>query len=130
MQRRLILSLILAALALPLRAGEERDRADIMALNAGQITGLLSGNTISGTWAGTGYKQYFSEGGLTVYVPESGRADQGRWRTNAESGTYESWWRMSGWGGYAVVMTNQGYAWVNGGTLEPFRVLPGKQVDW
>ena len=98
-------------------------------MTAEQITALLAGNTIVGTWAGKEYKQWFSDGGFTMYIPEGGGADDGKWRTNAETDQYESWWRMSGWSGYTVMMTNDGYAWVNGDTLEPFKVYQGKQVN-
>ena len=99
-------------------------------LSAAEIEALLSGNTIAGTWSGTPYRQYYAEDGTTLYVPEDGRADDGRWRTNPETDEYESWWRSTGWTPYALVQTGEGeHAWVNGDRLEPFRVLPGKQIE-
>ena len=130
LHRRHALALLLAGLALPAEAGEAPAQAGVIQLTAAQIDELLRGNTITGTWSGSAYTQYFAESGMTVYLPEGGRPDQGRWRTNAETDRYESWWRMSDWSGYRVMMTNDGYAWVNGEALEPFTVQAGKQVVW
>ncbi len=130
MNRRLALAITIAAIALPGWASDDTQHADVVQLTAEQITQILSGNTIAGTWSGSSYKQFFAAGGMTMYVPDGGPPDQGRWRTNAEADTYESWWQMSNWSGYKVVMSNDGYAWINGDTLEPFVVMPGKQVSW
>ena len=129
MLRRYFLALPLLALALPAQAESEAAQVQIQ-LTAAQIDVLLAGNTTIGTWSGSGYKQFFSDGGMTMYIPDGGQPDQGRWRTNAETDQYESWWRMTNWTPYTIVMTNDGYAWVNGDKLEPFRVYEGKQVDW
>lgn len=129
MIRRLFIALMLCGLALPGLAEESGDAVTIP-LSCTQIETLLGGNTLVGTWAGAGYRQYFGDGGFTMYVPDGGQADQGKWRANHDTGQYESWWRMTGWTPYTVVMTNDGYAWVNGEALEPFRVYTGKQVDW
>ncbi len=128
MHRRFILAASFAVLAVPVWGGD--DKAHVLQLSADQISTLLTGNTIAGTWSGSSYRQFFGEGGMTMYVPEGGRADPGRWRTNAETNAYESWWEQTGWTPYRVMMTNDGYAWVNGETLEPFEVMQGKQVNW
>ena len=47
-----------------------------------------------------------------------------------DSNEYDSWWENTGWTSYVVMMTNDGFAWVNGDRLEPFRVLPGRQVNF
>ncbi|MFK7940033.1 MAG: hypothetical protein AB8B82_11680 [Roseovarius sp.] len=127
MNRRLLLTTVMATLALP---GWAMDRSDTVQLTADQITEILSGNTITGTWSGTSNTQYFAAGGMTMYLADGRPADQGRWRANADLNTYESWWQMTNWVGYKVMMTNEGYAWANGDTLEPFEVLEGKQVSW
>lgn len=129
MHRRVLVFALALTVALPFRAGAE-PQPDVLSLTAEQIALLLTGNTIEGTWSGTAYRQYFAPGGMTVYLPEGGQPDQGKWRTNAAQNTYESWWRMTSWTGYTVVMTNRGYAWKNGDTLEPFAVLEGRQVSW
>lgn len=126
MKRRNLLQATLAVAllgALPVHA-EERQ------LSASEIEALLAGNTVSGTWSGTPYKQYYGEGGFTMYVPEGGMPDQGRWRVNHETNQYESWWRMTNWTPYTVVETENGLAWVHGESLQPFEVLEGKQVNW
>ncbi|SLN29783.1 hypothetical protein ROA7450_01282 [Roseovarius albus] len=109
--------------AIPVQA-EERQ------LTASEIEVLLTGNTVSGTWSGTPYKQYYGEGGFTMYVPKGGPPDQGRWRVNHETNQYESWWHMTNWTPYTVVETDDGLAWVNGETLQHFEVLDGRQVSW
>ncbi len=126
MKRRALLLIALTAAVLwtvPLQAQERQ-------LIASEIEMLLTGNTISGVWSGRAYKQYYGEGGFTVYVTDNDRADQGRWRVNHDTNQYESWWRFTGWSPYSLVKTETGYAWVHGKTLQPFEVLQGKQVSW
>ncbi|WP_297771347.1 hypothetical protein [uncultured Roseovarius sp.] len=104
--------------------------ADPTRVNASAIEALLSGNTIVGSWSSAPYRQFFKSDGTTIYVPDVGRPDEGRWRVNAETNNYESWWRSTGWTPYAMVRTEDGaYAWVNGDSLEPFDVLEGRQVE-
>ncbi|MET4128761.1 hypothetical protein [Roseovarius sp. MBR-6] len=126
MKRRAIFGL----LAAPLLAIAQPVSAAIVKLGADEVEALLAGNTIVGTWSGTSYRQYFAPDGTTLYVPEGGKPDEGRWRTNPETHDYESWWRSTGWTPYALVRTEDGgLAWVNGDRLEPFRVLEGRQVE-
>ncbi len=130
-RRMLVLALaVMPTLALaPARADEMTDPVTVQ-MTAAQIEELLSGNTITGTWSGSRYTQYFAENGLTIYFPEGGRPDQGKWRTNADTEQYESWWERTNWTPYTVMITNDGYAWVNKDSLEPFEVFEGKQVVW
>ena len=112
-------------------AGDEgTGRAVTVQMSAAQIEDLLAGNTITGTWSGSTYTQYYGEGDFTVYIPEGGEPDEGRWRTNADTDNYESWWRSTGWTPYTIVMTNDGYAFVNGESLEQFDVFEGKRVEY
>jgi hypothetical protein len=126
MKRRVFMGLLLSLPTL----GTAVAQAVQDKLTPPEIEALLSGNTIVGTWSGTPYRQYYGPDGTTLYVPEGGRADEGRWRTNEETGEYESWWRSTGWTPYALVRTEEGeYAWINGDGLEPFSVVPGRQVE-
>lgn len=109
---------------------EEMTEPVSVQMTAPQIEALLSGNTIRGTWNGAPYTQFFDPNGLTVYFPEGGRPDQGKWRVNAETDQYESWWERTNWTGYPIMITNDGYAWVSRGALQPFEVFEGKQVTW
>lgn len=126
MHRRLVmafLSVVLLGFAGPAAAQSVR-------LNASEIEALLSGNTIAGTWSGMEYRLFLNADGSAVFVPEEGRRDEGRWRVNADTNDYESWWRSTGWTPYAMVRTEAGsHAWVNGEQLEPFEVLNGQQVE-
>ncbi|MEL6121069.1 MAG: hypothetical protein AAFR49_15505 [Pseudomonadota bacterium] len=99
-------------------------------LTAGQIDELLRGNTIRGTWNGDPYTQFFDANGQTIYFPEGGRPDPGKWRVNGDTDQYESWWERTNWTGYTIMMTNDGFAWVSRGELQPFEVFEGKQVTW
>jgi len=126
MKRRIFIGLLLSLPALATAGAQTAPER----LTAPEIESLLDGNTIVGTWAGTPYRQYYGTDGTTLYVPQDGRADEGRWRVNAETDEYESWWRSTGWTPYALVRTEDGnHAWVNGDRFEPFRVVPGKQVE-
>ena len=111
-------------------AGEEDADAVTVQMTAAQIEDLLAGNTVMGTWSGSTYTQYYGEGDFTVYIPEGGEPDEGKWRTNADTDNYESWWRSTGWTPYTIVMTNDGYAFVNGESLEQFDVFEGKRVEY
>ncbi|KGM89219.1 hypothetical protein rosmuc_00703 [Roseovarius mucosus DSM 17069] len=126
MHRRLVLGVLsagLLALGWPVTAQPAQ-------MTAAEISALLSGNTIVGSWSGTDYQQYFAADGSTVYMLGDGRRDDGQWRVNAETNDYESWWRSTGWTPYAMVRTEAGsYAWINGDRLEPFEVLSGRQIE-
>ncbi|MDT8326069.1 MAG: hypothetical protein RQ750_01605 [Roseovarius sp.] len=127
MRRRCFIAALAAAMLgpwLPVAAAP-------MPIIADEITKLLSGNTIVGTWSGTRYRQYFDANGTTTYATEGGRPDDGRWRINPDTNEYESWWRSTGWTPYLLVRKDDGgYAWVNGERYEFFDIVKGKQIDW
>ena len=130
MYRRAFVALAaLIPLTLPALATEDATPKTVQ-VNAAQIEELLSGNTITGTWSGSNYRQHYYQNGRTIYVPEGGQPSEGKWRTNAETNQYDSWWEQTGWTPYTVVMTNDGFAWVNGDKLEPFKVFEGKQGEF
>ena len=65
----------------------------------------------------------FWSDGRTLYTPEGGPSEAGRWRANAETGTYDSWWERSGWSSYAVEVEDGLHYWVDGrGRRQPFEV--------
>lgn len=103
--------------------------AQAMQMTAAEIGDVLAGNTITGTWGGNAYSQFFARDGLTVYVPATGKREEGRWRVNAQTDEYESWWRSTGWIPYTMVRTGDGHAWLNGDRREPFTVKQGRQID-
>ncbi|WP_371225068.1 hypothetical protein [Roseovarius sp. 2305UL8-3] len=127
MNRRMFLTAVCAA-GLGLPALAEDWPVGTVQLTAAQIETLLSGNTTVGAWSGTGYRQYFADNGLTIYLAAGSPPDQGKWRVNTGTNQYESWWRNADWAGYTIVMTNGGYAWVNGDTLETFEIVEGRQL--
>lgn len=99
-------------------------------LNAQDVDTLLRGNTITGTWSGETYTQYFSEDGATVYLQTNRRPEVGRWRVNQGTGEYESWWEQSGWSRYTILETKDGFAWKRSNGSELFTVEQGKQITW
>lgn len=128
MQRR---GFMVAVVMLPGMAwADEMSDPVTVQMTAPQIEVLLSGNTIKGTWNGDAYTQFFDANGITVYFPEGARPDQGKWRVNADTGQFESWWERANWVGYTVMITNDGFAWVSRGKVQPFEVFEGKQVTW
>jgi hypothetical protein len=82
---------------LPIAASATAGDARVTEMTATEIKTLLAGNTISGTWNGSKYKQYFSTDGMTVYLPANDAPDEGRWRVNVQNNTHESWWQSTGW---------------------------------
>ena len=123
MQRRaFILSLGAPVLAFGLPAFAEAQR-----LTAEEIETLLSGKRIRGDWNGTAYGQVFWTTGTTLYTPEGGATDAGKWRVNAAEDTYESWWENSGWSSYAIARDGDALFWIDAaGERHPFEVLPGE----
>ena len=117
-----VLTVLAFTLTLPAWADE--------VVSAPELQDLLSGNTITGTWSGTKYTQFFSDEGATVYIPAGRQPEIGRWRVNAQTGQYESWWEQSGWSRYTVIRTEDGYGWKRGDGYEPFTVQQGKQIVW
>ena len=131
--RRTFLALALAICGTGASASDDSTApewpAEAAQLSADLITALLSGNTAVGDWSGTPYRQYFAANGRTVYLPAGGRPDQGRWRVNAETDQYESWWQNSDWTGYTIIETGNGYAWVSRGKLHAFTIVEGDQLQ-
>ena len=132
MLRRTFITLTaITTLGLPATAGEGADRAaGVVQVSAAQIMELLNGNTIVGTWSGSNYRQYYDASGFTVYVAEGAPPSRGKWRVKEETDEYDSWWEQTGWTPYTVMLTDKGFAWVNGETLEYFTVEKGKQISW
>ena len=83
-------------------AGSNASAGSDSDLSAAEIEALLGGNTISGNWNGSDYKQYYGPDGFTIYIPASGSNDEGKWRVNTGENTYESWWSATGWTTYKV----------------------------
>lgn len=118
MNRRAALCLIAAIPAVPALA-------EVTALTATEIIALLSDRKISGDWNGTRYTQSFAATGHTVYIPEGGRPEAGRWRVNTDTDAYESFWERSGWSSYRVVREAGGLYWVDAtGARQPFDLVP------
>ena len=116
---RPILTLAAAAL-LPVAA-----LAEPRPLEAPEITALLTDKTIDGTWNGRPYRQRFDANGRTLYEPEAGPSEHGRWRVNAETDRYESWWEQSGWSSYLILEEDGAYFWAgSSGVPQPFSVRP------
>ena len=93
--------------------------------NQQQLTGLLSGNSIEGIWAGRPYLQYFDPAGVTRYREQGGEETEGRWRVN-EKGEYCSVWPPSDrWVCYQVTVIDDSIFWKSGDEFYPSEVKPG-----
>jgi len=102
-----------------------------LVLSGPQIAKLLTGNTITGKWNGTEYRQYFSDDGTTIYATRKSQSSLGLWRVRDHLQAYESWWKGSGWSAYAILKSDVGLLWSNGAGIEyPFKVLPGQKLVW
>ena len=124
MTRRIFLSLLLlTAFAPPSWSAEQ-------SMTAAEIKTALSGNTIDGTWAGSKYKQYYGENGFTMYLAEGSKPSPGKWRVNADTDDYESWWESTGWTPYKMTRDGETYYWIGETEKHPFVILEGKQVKW
>ncbi|QEX21670.1 hypothetical protein FRZ61_15990 [Hypericibacter adhaerens] len=51
-----------------------------MRLTGAEITTLLLGNSIEGTWSGSHFRSYFSSDGTTLYQAQGEPPEQGHWR--------------------------------------------------
>jgi len=99
-------------------------------LKAREIAAILAGNTATGRWNGTAYRQYFASDGGTVYVTDGGRPSRGKWRVDPKTNRYESRWERSGWTAYRVIRLRGAYAWVKAnGTKHRFEVRTGRRLD-
>lgn len=129
MLRRTFIALFAGVTFAPAGFAADESAAEPVSVQVGaaQIQHLLSGNTIIGTWSGSAYRQYFDANGITIYIAEGRPPSRGKWRVNEGTDAYESWWEQTGWTPYKVMMTNEGFAWVNRDRLEPFEVHKGRQ---
>ncbi|MEM7438715.1 MAG: hypothetical protein AAF393_03880 [Pseudomonadota bacterium] len=100
-------------------------------LTAAEITTLLSGKTAIGVWAGADYRQWFSEDGSTIYAPKGQRSTVGKWRVDANTNLYESWWNGDLWETYGIVRADDQLFWTDPtGERHLFEVLDGQQLIW
>ncbi len=90
-----------------------------------QLTGLLSGNTLEGEWAGRPYRQYFSPSGSTRYREGNGPESSGTWRVDG-SGRYCSVWPPSAREVcYDVLVESDRIYWKSGKDYYPSVVIEG-----
>ena len=104
--------------------GEERK------LSGKQIREALTGNTVEGLWGSRPYKSYFRPDGLTVYHPEGGEPESGRWRVDEENDHYCSWWARTGWSCYNVYRDGRIIIWEipSDGTRYPSELKGGNHL--
>lgn len=98
-------------------------------LSADEIRGLLAGKTAVST-QGSPYRQYFDPNGVTLYLPEGGSEDRGKWEADETKQQYCSWWERGGWSCYDLYETEEGILWRGaGGSEYPARLLEGRQLN-
>ncbi len=89
---------------------------------------ILAGNTMIGEWAGTPYRQYFSENGATLYL-SNGNSSEGTWRI-ADDGTYCSVWPPSpSEACYTVTLKGEELIWYSGSNRYPAVLIEGEHLD-
>lgn len=77
-RRAIFLAALLAFLAFD--AGSPGWAQDPVRLTGSEITTLLLGNSVEGTWSGSHFRSYFSSDGTTLYQAEGQPPEQGHWR--------------------------------------------------
>lgn len=119
-----LLGLCLVLLAIGYTDAAERK------LEAEEIAAVLSGNTVAGLWGETAYKSYFDPSGLTIYQPEGGPPDRGKWRVDGENDRYCSHWERSGWSCYDIYQEGDQIIWQlpSGGERYPSTLLVGDKL--
>lgn len=127
MSRRFFI-LAIAVCALVAGGADRAALAQDTALTAPEVQHLLSGNTAEGQWDGAHYKSYFDADGTTIYAPANDDPLRGKWRVNAQTGQYESFFDAVGWTGYTVLRTDAGFAWQHDGQSYPFSVVEGRDL--
>ena len=127
MIRRFFMTAAAAVLASVLAQGSAAQDAQMA---AEEIKHLLTGNTAEGQWEGTAYKSWFGPDGTTVFAPANGDVMEGKWRVNAETDEYESFFDAIGWTGYIVLRTDAGFAWMREGKTYPFTVVEGRALGF
>ena len=118
---RFIGSVLLCLLALPAFAVPKP-------LGTDQISALLTGNTVHGTWAGKEYFSYFEANGWTTYVVPGKPSTQGRWQAHGDK-YCSKWGEMGSETCYALEMDGDTLLWVTSeGARYPSKILPGDQL--
>ncbi len=119
--RRAFFVLVLTILAAPAWADEQP-------LSGAEMVAVLSGKTALGTDPASPYRQYFDPNGDTIYVPEGGEPDVGKWRVGG--GQYCSQWGGRGWDCYDMTGDGDAITWIwpSTGQLYPARLVPGNAL--
>jgi len=83
--------------------------AEPVKLSGDEIKSWINGRTVEGVWAGTRYSQDFQTNGATIYTPDGGRPDRGRWWVTETQ--YCSHWERSGGSCYNVLRDGETLIW-------------------
>ena len=115
-----LLALCLAA-APPASAAEQP-------LQGAEISALLTGNSVHGTWGSTDYWSYFAADGVTLYRTDRG-VDRGQWRVKGDQ--YCSIWAQSGESCYRLARDGDQLIWLTAeGQRYPSSLVPGKAAGF
>ncbi len=127
MMKRACAAVLLLAISL---AAQGTQAQEPRRLSAAEMQVLLSGHTAIST-SGAPYRQYFDADGKTIYLPEGGQPDTGKWRIDAGRQQYCSWWQRGGWSCYEMFETGEGeIIWRStGGRDYPARLVQGRQLE-
>jgi len=78
-RRRLLHAAALLALLMA-GASLSANAQDLVPLTGPEITTLLLGNSIEGTWGPSHFRSYFAPDGTTLYQPQGQSPEQGHWK--------------------------------------------------
>ena len=104
--------------------------ADERPMSADEIREALAGNTVEGLWRNTPYLSYFQPNGVTLFRPEGGEQETGKWRIDKDKDQYCAWLARTGWRCYRLYRDGRTVIWETPGTEErfPSRIIPGRQL--
>ena len=122
---RAIAFALVLVVAGPAVSAEER------ALSGAQIEAWIVGSTVIGDWAGSAYRQYFSDQGWTDYAQAVGRSTVvGRGEWYVTENRYCSVWAPGGATCYRVLRDGDTLIWVTPANERfPAWVMPGNRID-
>lgn len=93
-----------------------------------EFTQLLLGNTLIGEWAGHSYRQFFGQGGSTLYHGRDGQRSQGYWRIREDGYFCSTWPPQQIENCYKVTLAGTELLWHSGQNRYSSYIIEGNQL--